>query len=115
MKVEHQDVETIRIVAVAESLEIDIGNAEEFKLAVLDAIGESENIILDATLVEFFDSAGMASLLSVHKRLKARGGELYIAGLNQAIMEIFRMVGFDVVFKTFQDVPQALTAVRGGS
>jgi anti-anti-sigma factor len=113
MKIEQQEVEGICVVSVAESLEIDIGNTEEFKTTVLDAIGEARDVILDATLVEFFDSAGMASLLSIQKRLAGRQGKLHIAGLNQAIQEIFRMVGFDVVFKIYQDVPQALAAVRG--
>ena len=101
------------MVSVAEPLEVDLGNADEFKSKVLEAMGDTRLVILDAARVEFFDSAGMAALLSLQKRLAIRDGKLVLAGLNRSILEIFRMVGFDVVFETYPDVPRAVAALGG--
>lgn len=112
MKIERQDLEGVAVISVAESLEIDISNSQEFKEAALDAIGDAAEVVIDTSLVEFFDSAGMATLLTLQKTVTERGGRFALAGLNRAIMEIFTMVGFDVVFRIHPDVPQAITAFR---
>ena len=95
MKLGRQQLEGVTVVAVSEPIEIDAGNAEAFKEALLEAIADDLQIVLDATLVEFFDSAGMGVLLAVQKRLAQSRGNLVLAGLNRAIQEIFKMVGFD--------------------
>jgi len=115
MKMVGQVLEGVTVISVAEKMEIDISNAEEFKLAALEAIGGAGSVILDATLVDFFDSAGMASLLSIQKRQVEAGGSFALAGLAQPVLEIFNMIGFDIVFKTYADVPQAITAIRSKS
>ncbi len=112
MRVERQEVDGVTVVSVANPVEVDIGNAEEFKTKAIEAIGAARHVVLDAALVEFFDSAGMAALLSIQKSVAARQGTLVLASLNRPVLEIFRMIGFDVVFVTFPDVPQAVAALK---
>ncbi len=113
MRVERRVVEGVTVLAVADRVEVDVGNAEEFKLEVLGAAGGDRLLVLDASRVEFFDSAGLAALLSLQKRAAERQGKLALAGLNRAILEIFRMVGFDVILLCYPDVPKAVAAVKG--
>lgn len=112
MRVNRQELEGVTVISLAEPLEVDIGNADEFKAKALEAMGPSRLVVLDASLVEFFDSAGMAALLSLQKRASQRQGRVVLAHLNRPVQEIFRMVGFDVVFQTFRDVPQAVAALK---
>jgi anti-anti-sigma regulatory factor len=37
---------------------------------------------------------------------------LVITGLNRSVTEVFRMVGFDVIFRTFPDVDEASRALQ---
>jgi anti-anti-sigma factor len=113
MKVERQLHEGVTVVAVSESLEVDAGNAEAFRDVVLEAISDDRCVVLDASRVEFFDSAGMGVLLGIQKRLAAKNGTLVLAGLNRAILEIFQMVGFDVIFKICPDVSEAVATLQG--
>lgn len=112
MRVERQIVDGVLVVSVGEPVEVDVGHADAFKEAVLSAVGTEPVVVLDVSLVEFFDSAGMSALLSIQKRVVERGGKLALCGLNRAVQEIFQMIGFDLVFLTCPDVPKALAAMK---
>jgi anti-sigma B factor antagonist len=114
MELKRELVDEIPVISVVEKVEIDIGNCEEFKTVFSRLLEEGDRqVVLDASNVEFFDSAGMGGLLSLHKRLKQRDGQLVISGLNRSVAEVFRMVGFDVVFATFPDVSTAVNSYKG--
>jgi anti-anti-sigma factor len=50
--------------------------------------------------LDYIASAGLGVLLSVQKRLSSAGGEgLTLVGLNSHIREVFKIAGFDQVFK----------------
>jgi anti-sigma B factor antagonist len=109
MKVLRQELEDTLILSFPGSVEIDIGNAEEFKTLALEAIDDRKAVILDATLVEFFDSAGMGVLLALHKKVEKNGGKFVLAAMSTPIMEVFQMIGFDTIFTVYPDVPAAIT------
>jgi len=112
MRVEREDVEGVAVVSIAEPLEVDLGNADEFKTSILSALEGARNAVLDATRVEFFDSVGMGALLAIQKRLASSGGRLALAGLNPTIASTFQILRLDVVFPIRPDVPQAILALK---
>ena len=106
-------VDDVPVIGLAEKIEIDLGNFEEFKAAFAKSLKKSDRqVVLDVSNVEFFDSAGMGVLLSLQKRLKERDGQVVIAGLNRSVAEVFRMVGFDLVFVTFPGVDEAVQSFK---
>lgn len=107
-------VDGVPVIGLAEPMEIDIGNCEEFKAAFTALIDPPDRcVVLDASRVEFFDSAGMGSLLALQKRLKLQEGQLIIAGANRSVAEVFRMVGFDMLFHIHPDVASAVGSLNG--
>ncbi len=112
MKVERQVVEGVVVLSVGEPVEVDIGNADAFKASALAALGNDRDAVLDVSLVEFFDSVGMGALLSLQKRVAERKGRVVLAGLSRPVLEVFRMVGFDVLFVTYPDVPTAVASFK---
>ena|ERR1700733_10331748 len=52
-------------------------------------------ILMNFDHVEYLSSAGMRLLLSVSKKLKSKSGKMIIAGINDEVMEVIRMAGFD--------------------
>jgi len=113
MKVERRVMDGETVVLVSELKEVDVASADAFKKAVLAAIGDDARVAIDVSTIEFFDSAGMRALLSIKKHIVQRNGKLVLAGLNRPARDIFRMVGFDVVFLICPDVPQAVAALKG--
>jgi anti-sigma B factor antagonist len=113
MKLERRVVDGVAVIRLSEAAEIDVGSRSEFKQGFVGLLETSDRrVVFDGALVEFFDSAGMGSLLSLQKHIKERDGELVITGLNRSVTEVFRMVGFDVIFRTFPDVDEALRALQ---
>ena len=114
MRIDGRDEDGIRVVTVAEPGEIGLERIEAFRTGALAAIGDAPRVVLDCSLVEFFDSAGMGALLSLRKELvEKRRGAFALAGLPRGVHEMFRMIGFDVIFTIRPDVATAIAAIRG--
>jgi anti-sigma B factor antagonist len=111
MKIVTQTVGEVVVVSVDAPVEIDVGNADAFRDGAVEAIAGAKIAVVDCGFIDFFDSAGLGALLSIQKRMAERGGKLVLASVNRAVHDIFRMVGFDVVFLTYVDLPRALAAL----
>lgn len=112
MTVERHEVDGVTVVVVTDLKEVDVASADAFKESVLRAMGEDSKVVIDVSTIEFFDSAGMRVLLSIKKHIVQKNGKLVLAGLNRPARDIFRMVGFDVIFLIYPDIPQAVAAVK---
>jgi anti-sigma B factor antagonist len=64
---------------VAEEIEADIDNADK--------------IVLDMKELKYISSAGLRLLLSLHKKMSAKGG-MVVKNVNETNMEIFDFTGF---------------------
>ncbi len=67
-------------------------------------------ILIDFLRVDYLSSAGLRLLLSITKKLKARGGLLILFNMNDEVMEIIKMAGFDRILAIFPDEKDALAA-----
>lgn len=75
---------------------LDASKVEEAR-AALDSIDTS--VTVDFGELDYISSAGLGVLLSVQKRLSRSGHELRLVNMNPHIGEIFRIAGFDKVFR----------------
>ena len=113
MEIARQEIDGVVILSLGAPVEIDVHDAEEFKRLVLDAAVGAPRVVLDCGLVEFFDSAGLGALLTVHKRVVESGGRIVLSTLNRPVRDVFQMVGFDMVFACYPDLPRAVQALGG--
>lgn len=74
--------------------------------------GGVRNIIVDCSKLQIISSVGIGSLLLLHARIKRAGGEVKLAGLGGAIMQVIRITKLDGVFEMYDDVEQARLAFR---
>jgi len=113
MNMKRDVIEGIAVIGPAEPVQIDINNADEFERSFAAQLTEGDrDVVLDASRVEFFDSAGMGTLLSLQKRVQQRDGRLVIAGLHRSVAEVFRMIGFDMVFAIHPDARRAAESLK---
>jgi len=63
--------------------------------------------ILDATGLEYMDSAAIGALVSSLSKVKKAGGELRLAGANARILRVFAITGVDKLIPSFATVAEA--------
>lgn len=68
------------------------------------------HIIVDMQHVTYINSSGLRILVSVWRRTRQHNGDLLLANLDDHVMEVFSIVGFDKLFELFDSVAAAQAA-----
>ncbi|PID85859.1 MAG: anti-anti-sigma factor [Chloroflexi bacterium] len=55
-------------------------------------------LMLDLSDVSYINSGGLRCLVSAWRQARSENGDVVLFGLNERILEVFTMVGFDKVF-----------------
>jgi anti-anti-sigma factor len=71
------------------------------------------NLIVDFEQVNYISSAGLRVFLMIQKQLKQAGGEIVLAALPAAVMEVFRVSGFAQVFRITENKEVAVSLLGG--
>src|SRR5947208_208115 len=82
----------VQVVAAPE--EIDITNAPDLRSALQAAGADGHRtLVLDMSRTRFCDSAGIHTLLAMHKRAQSEGGELLLVMPDPPVLRIFAITG----------------------
>lgn len=87
---------------------IDLSNADAFREAMSAVLAKAETLVVDLSGVDYISSAGLRSLMIVHKAAKTDGKVLALAALGPLLMEIFTISRFNLVFPMFDSVRGAV-------
>jgi anti-anti-sigma factor len=86
-------------------------DAEQFESVVRKLLdGGDRKLVLDATALEYIDSAGIGAVVSALTSVKQAGGELRLAGANERIRRLFTMTGVDRLLSAYATVGEAASA-----
>ncbi|HBT4718885.1 STAS domain-containing protein [Klebsiella quasipneumoniae] len=92
---------------------LDASVASAFKQQVLEALdGQTKNLVLDLSHVDFIDSSCLGALVSILKSVSGQG-ELVLCSVNGTIQNLFKLTRMDRVFsikETRQDALNLFTA-----
>lgn len=67
-------------------------------------------LIVDMADVDYIASSGLKVLVAAWRRARESSGDVVLSNLQPRIIEIFEMVGFDMLFQIFHDLDAALAA-----
>ncbi|MCF8104178.1 MAG: STAS domain-containing protein [Desulfohalobiaceae bacterium] len=102
-----QGVMTIKV-----SGRLDAGNAPEFEKECANCLDEGDtHLLVGLEDLEYISSAGLRSILSTGKKLKARGGDLILCSLNGMVQEVFDISGFSSIFSIYDTMEAALDEI----
>jgi anti-sigma B factor antagonist len=88
-----------------------VGNRQELKQRVLDALEEgSRKFLIDFTRTGYIDSSGLGVLVSLSKKIREEGGDLRLAGLNEDLKTLFELTKLDTLFAITESATEALAA-----
>lgn len=109
MEFDHAKQDGVLIITpTGESL--DAHAAPEFKEKVINLIQTNamNNVVFDLHQLQFIDSSGLGSFLSVLRVLHSSGGELKLACMNKPVRTMFELVSMHKIFEIFNTKEEAV-------
>ena len=67
-------------------------------MAILNDV-EDKDIVIDCTDLAYISSAGLRIFLGILQNAQARGGHVYIKGINDNVRAVFTITGFSNIFE----------------
>lgn len=105
---EHDGVVVLSMSAPAD---VTAADAAEFDRAA-QASSAGRRTVLDLSRVGFLDSAGVGSIVRLHRRLEAGGGELRLAAASGPVATILELVRLHRMIEVHDTVESAVTSFR---
>ena len=106
----HKDPKGVLVVEVEGQL--IVGNRQEFKQKILDALEAGERkFLVDFTQTGYIDSSGLGVLVSLSKKIRDERGELRLAGLNDDLKTLFELTKLDTLFAISDSPVDALKSL----
>lgn len=88
---------------------MDALTSQGFETECLSRIEAGDKrIVADLSALEYISSAGLRSILSAAKKLKAAGGDLAFCGLSGIVSEVFTVSGFVKLLPVYPTRAEAL-------
>ena len=79
--------------------ELDALSAADLRPLLDELVASNRNhITVDLSELRLIDSSGVGALVSLYKRIRARGGEVYFSGVSAQPLVIFKLLRLDLVF-----------------
>ncbi len=69
----------------------------------------SYKIAVDLSNIEFIDSSGFGALISLLKKVRTSGGQLFLCGLNSDVRDLMAILQLEQVFIVKSTVEEALS------
>lgn len=79
--------------------DVDIYTSSDFKDQVLKAFEENTtDLLIDGKKLEYVDSTGLGSLISILKRVKEKEKNIYLTNIKPNIRKLFSITELDKLF-----------------
>jgi anti-anti-sigma factor len=113
MEIRHEKENNVMVIT-PEGESLDAKDAPDFKDKVIDLIytNDSDNVVLNLTHLNFIDSSGLGSFLSILRLLHSRGGELKLSGMNKSIRTMFELVSMHKIFEIYDTSQDAIKSFQ---
>lgn len=83
---------------------LDAQSGEELRQSVGTVLAERpRNILIDCQGIDFMDSSGFGALVSVLKRIREQGKQLFLCGLCSQVRIVLELTGTEKVFTIVPD------------
>ena len=84
--------------------QVDSKTVTALRLYIDTEVNNTQPVALDLTNVPFMSSAGLRTLLTLHRRTQELGVSLALVGIQEAIAETMRITGFYDYFTVYPEL-----------
>lgn len=76
---------------------LETSTAPKLEEVVENELGDIIALTVRMGDVEYVSSAGLRVLLAAEKKMKAKGGKMTVADIPPAVLDVFKITGFDKI------------------
>jgi anti-sigma B factor antagonist len=108
-----ESIQNGRALVITVNGRLDTTTASDFESSCFELITSNAHngIVIDLQALEYMSSAGLRSILSLGKKVKAQGGSLVFCNLQGMVQEVFDVSGFTSIFSVYASQEEALGAM----
>jgi anti-sigma B factor antagonist len=89
--------------------EVDMRTSPTLRTAILDVSrSKPSRIVIDLEMVQYMDSSGVGTMVSLKREIERLGGKLMLAGLQPRVRGVFEITQLDRFFVIRATVEEAL-------
>ncbi len=111
MKVTNE--KTLEILIIHVEGRLDAITSGDFEKEVMPMIQQSgQPVLIDFGNLDYISSAGLRTLLLLAKEMKKNNNLLALCGLNEAIMEVIRISGFDTIVSVYPTIEDGINLLK---
>jgi anti-sigma B factor antagonist len=70
-------------------------------------------IVVNCAGLSYIASAGLGAMMGAIEEIRANGGDLRLASLNETVSNIFEILGFNHLYRVFPSEMEAIVSFRG--
>jgi anti-sigma B factor antagonist len=86
-----------------------------FDAAIQKAVSRGRfRIVVNCTGLTYIASAGLGAMMGAIEEIRGSGGDLRLAALNETVSNIFEILGFNHLYRTYGSEAEAVESFRGG-
>ncbi len=78
-------------------------------------ISENKRIVLNLGGVNYIDSGGLGTLVSLYTTARTSGGSIKLANLTQRVGDLLQVTKLVTVFEVYENAEQAIESFRKGA
>lgn len=114
-RLEISQAEDVTVVRFVDRKITDDANIQEIGLELFQLADEDGRrcVLLNFDAVEFLSSAALGKLITMDKKMKAKGGSLVLSNIRPEIYEVFAITKLNEVFSIRDDESDALALFAG--
>lgn len=91
--------------------EIDVATSPTLRERLIDLVNDgATRLVLDLEAVDFLDSTGLGTIVSVLKRVRTHGGDLRLVCTEARIRRLFEITGLDKAVPLHASLDDAISA-----
>ena len=72
----------------------------------------SKHLVMDFSEVSFMDSSGIGVVMGRYKKVKDKGGKVYITGCSEYVQRILEMAGIFTIIKQSNNIEDAICGIQ---
>jgi anti-sigma B factor antagonist len=91
---------------------LDASNSKELKSKIPVLLNQSHFIVMDLSGMDFLDSTGLGSIISLLKTASEKKGDVYLAGLQAKPRLLFEITRAYKIFDVFDNLEIAIAEMK---